>query len=98
MATKTRFDPNRLSFDEGVERIQRAVEEVGLRADGRVLTSRDPEVAKAVEALAIENVPDGFTKWQLPVYLREPSQLFVTVAEPGIEAPSHSHDEGDGIR
>jgi quercetin dioxygenase-like cupin family protein len=95
---KALFDPNRLSFEDGVERIQRAVEESGLRAEGRVLTSRDPDVAKAAESLAVENVPEGFTKWQLPVYLREPSQLFLTVAEPGVEAPPHSHDEGDGIR
>ena len=46
----------------------------------------------------MSNVPGGFTKWQLPVLLTRPSQMFVTVAEPGLKVGEHSHDEGDGIR
>ena len=51
-----------------------------------------------MDALAIDNVPEGFRKWQLPVYLSEPSQLFISVAEPGVKVPEHAHEEGDGIR
>lgn len=94
---KRRFDPNRLTFEDGVARIQRAVAGVGLKTD-RVLTSRDKQVGKAVKKLAVTNVPAGFTKWQLPVYLDGPSQMFVTVAQPGAEVARHSHKEGDGIR
>jgi len=95
---EARFNPNQVTFEQGVERIRAAVEKVGLDASG-ILTSRDKPVREAARLLAVKNVPDGgFHKWQLPVYLEEPSQLFITVAEPGAEAPEHSHDEGDGIR
>ncbi len=100
MATKTRhgFDPNEVSFDEGVERIQAASKQAKLRHGKKVLTSRDPGARRAQELLTVSNVPGGFKKWQLPVYLSEPSQLFITVAEPDVSVPEHSHDEGDGIR
>jgi hypothetical protein len=94
----TGFDPNRLSFDEGVERIRRVVRETGLDTEGRILTSRDEGVDEALNSLEVDNVPAGFRKWQLPVYLNCPSQLFVTVAEPGVKAGTHFHREGDGIR
>jgi hypothetical protein len=94
-----RFDPNQVTFDEGLERIKKVAEKAGIAKGGRVLTSRHPEVRRAQDLLEVSNVPDkGFRKWQLPVYLDRPSQLFVTVADPNLEVPEHSHDEGDGIR
>jgi len=97
MATET-FDPNQVTFDEGVERIRAAVGQVGLKVRDRVLTSHDKEVKKAEALLGVSAIPGGFRKWQLPVYLDSPSQLFSTVAEPNAEVPEHSHNEGDGIR
>lgn len=97
MSTKD-FNPNRLTFDEGIERLRRAVRDSGLETEGRILTSRDKGVAGVEKALAVDNVPDGFTKWQLPVYLNSESQLYMTVAEPGAKAQPHAHNEGDGIR
>ncbi|MEO7573504.1 MAG: cupin domain-containing protein [Acidimicrobiales bacterium] len=91
------FNPNRLSFEEGLDRIRQAAGG-DLGTKGRVLTSRDDSAIRARDSLAVDNVPAGFVKWQLPVYLSAPSQLFVTVAEPGAKARAHSHDEGDGIR
>src|SRR3954468_1733165 len=93
------FDPNQVSFDEGIKRIHEAGKRAGLRGKRRVLTSRDERAQKAQELLEVTNLPgSGFRKWQLPVYLPEPSQLFVTIADPDLEVPEHSHDEGDGIR
>jgi hypothetical protein len=92
------FDPNQVTFDEGVERIRRAVREAGLRVGDRVLTSRDKDVKQAQAMLGVSAVPGGFRKSQLPVYLSNPSQLFITIAEPNAEVPEHSHNEGDGIR
>jgi len=93
------FNPNQVTFEEGLERIKKVAEEVGLGKRRGVLTSRHRLAKKAMELLDVSNVPDaGFRKWQLPVYLDRPSQLFVTVADPGLEVPEHSHDEGDGIR
>lgn len=94
----TKFDPNRLTFDQGIDRLQSVLRETGLQTDERVLTSRDDAVRKAVKMLAVDNVPDGFRKWQLPVYLTSASQLYITVAESGAKAETHSHDGGDGIR
>ncbi|SCL31093.1 hypothetical protein GA0070624_4203 [Micromonospora rhizosphaerae] len=93
-----KFNPNRLSFDEGLERIRRATEEAGIRLEGRIFTSRDEGADSLRKALAVSNVPDGFRKYQLPVYLSERSQMFISFAEPDIHTPEHSHDEGDGIR
>ena len=105
MATET-FDPNRHSFAFCTERIQAALRKIGLESDetglkhgGRVITSRDERAAQLTRELEVSNVPDGFKKWQLPFLLGEPTHMFMTVAQPGAEAPSHSHDEGTfGIR
>jgi hypothetical protein len=94
---ETSFDPNRLSFERCVENVLRAAEEVNLSRD-TIITSRDDAALRAMDSLAIDNIPGGFRKWQLPVYLSEPSTMYVTVAEPGASAPRHSHEEGDGIR
>ena len=91
------FNPNQLTFEQGLERMRNAVREANL--DGKkIITSKDPAAAKAMEILRVTNVPDGFQKWQLPVYLNKPSQLYLTAAAPGAHAPEHSHDEGDGVR
>lgn len=92
------FNPNQVSFDEGLRRIAAATEMAGLRTKGRVLTSRDEDVRKAQDLLTVSAVPGGFTKWQLPVYLDSLSQMFITVADPNVEVPEHAHEEGDGIR
>lgn len=98
MATET-FDPNRNSFAACVERIAVATERVGFSPDRkRIITSRDEGVPDVEKALEVDNVPDGFRKWQLPFYVDHPTHMFVTVAEPGAEAPAHSHKDGDGVR
>jgi hypothetical protein len=98
MATQaSAFNPNQVTFDEGVQRIRLAVEKAGLDTR-RVITSRDEDVLAAQRLLAVTAVPGGFTKWQLPVYLSSPSQLFISVGAANVEVPEHSHDEGDGIR
>jgi quercetin dioxygenase-like cupin family protein len=96
-AQRPEFNPNQVTFDEGVERLRRATAKAGLDV-GRVVTSRDPEARAAQELLAVTNIPGGFTKWQLPVYLQSASQLFISVGQAGADVPEHSHDDGDGIR
>lgn len=96
--TKKHFDPNRMTFEEGLQRIRRAVKKVGLKVDGRIITSRDPGVPELRTILGTNNVPSGFRKWQLPVFLACESQLFITVGEPSAKSPRHAHKGGDGIR
>jgi hypothetical protein len=96
--TNEKFNPNRLTFGQGLERIQEAIEKVGFRMGGRIVTSRDEGAKGLREVLAVTNVPDGFRKYQLPVHLPGPSQMFISMAEPDIHTPEHSHDDGDGIR
>lgn len=91
------FKPNSMTFAEGVRRLQTAASSAGLAAD-KILTSRDNPVQHAVKNLMVTNVPAGFTKWQLPVYLDGPSQQFFSYAAPNTNVPEHSHDEGDGLR
>lgn len=61
------------------------------------MTSKDKEAQELKRGLGIANVPDGFTKWQLP-FVMAPSQLFITEAKAGAKVGEHSHDDGDGIR
>jgi hypothetical protein len=92
------FKSNNLTFKEGIDRIEKAVQQVGLRIGKEIITSRDERVIKAQGLLETKNVPEGFKKWQLPVAMRCETQLFITVAPPGAKVPKHSHDEGPGIR
>jgi hypothetical protein len=94
----TAFNPNQATFEQGLERIRRAVERTGLDQKGGIVTSRDDAAREAQDLLRTDLVPDGFVKWQLPVYMDRPSQLYITAAQPYAEAPEHSHDDGDGFR
>jgi len=91
------INTNWITFEEGLERIRQTV---GKQFDQqrKIVTSRDSEVAPLTEKLRVPGLPAGFIKWQLPVYLNGPSQLFISVAAPHSEAGEHSHDAGDGIR
>ena len=95
---KSNFNPNRLNCAACTERLQRAVKAAGFKTDGQIITSKDEGAAKLRKALSTTNVPEGFQKWQLPVHLDNPSHLFITVAEPNVKSPRHSHKDGDGIR
>jgi hypothetical protein len=92
------FQPNNLTFEQGLERIRNACDKSGLNQKSAIITSRDTKANEAQRLLKVSNIPNGFTKWQLPVYLSNPSQLFLTIAQPEAMAEEHSHDEGDGIR
>lgn len=93
------FEPNKLTFEDGLRRIEKAISQAGGRfAKDRIITSRNAEVMRVVDLLKVENVPNGFKKWQLPVHLDGPSQFFISVAAPDVAVPTHSHDEGDGFR
>lgn len=96
--TLEEFNPNVLTFEEGLERLHRILEREGLDTQKHITTSRDENVAHLREVLKVTNVPKGFQKWMLPVYMTGPTQLYISVAEPHAEAPLHSHDEGNGIR
>lgn len=91
------LNANQATFEQGLERIRRAVERTDLNRTNGIVTSRDDNAREAQRLLRTDEIPAGFVKWQLPVYLGRPSQLFITVAQPDAEAPEHSHDEGDAI-
>lgn len=92
------INPNSLTFKQGLERIDEAQRKTGLQIGKEIITSRDEQVARAQEMLETKNVPQGFKKWQLPVYMACETQMFVTVAPPNAKVPPHSHDEGPGVR
>ena len=97
-AKSQKFDPNLLTFGDGLKRIARGNERAKLKLNGRILTSRDKDVERATDILQVDNIPDGFKKWQLPVYLDSPSQLFISTAAANTTVPEHAHRDGDGIR
>jgi hypothetical protein len=98
-AMKQDFDPNAASFGDCMERVRAVQERIGLDPRATIVTSRDSTAREGQQLLRVSNVPDdGFSKWQLPVFLDKPSHLFITYGQPNIDVPEHSHDEGDGIR
>lgn len=92
------FNPNALTFAQGVEILSKANKKAGFDWKRSITTSQNPAAKAAAAELSVSNVPGGFKKFMLPVYLDKPSQLFVSVGAPDTEVPRHSHDEGDGIR
>ena len=78
--------------------IHAAIKKAGVRLGKQIVTSRNPRVRKVTDLLSVKNIPDGFKKWQLPVYLDGPSQMFLSIGAPDLNVPEHSHDEGDGLR
>ena len=93
----TSFNPNRLSFEQGIERIHNAVGD-RFGDPKAIITSRDENVEDLENILKTDNVPAGFHKWQLPVYMDGASQFFMSFAGPGTVVDTHSHDEGAGLR
>jgi hypothetical protein len=95
---KQPFDPNRITFEQGIERIKKVVRD--RLAKGDIVTSRDEGMEEIVDALQTDNVPDGFHKYQLPVYFADGpgAQFFISVGQPKTRVRRHSHDEGDGFR
>jgi hypothetical protein len=92
-----KFNPNAATFEDGVRRIQKAIDKVGAKVGKNIFTSRDKEAIALVNLLAVDTTPDGFKKWQLP-FSFDRAQFFLSVGNPDVKVPEHSHDEGDGIR
>ncbi|KAJ6439188.1 NACHT domain-containing protein [Purpureocillium lavendulum] len=63
-----------------------------------ILTSRDEESVALCNLLGVprEQLPAGFTKWQLPFYL-DGGQFFITAAAPDAEVGEHEHED-DAVR
>jgi hypothetical protein len=94
------FEPNQLTFAEGIERIKAAVAKSGREEVTKIVTSRDANSDSLIDGLKVENVPEGFTKYQLPVFMTDiPGvQFFLSFGAPESKVAEHSHDEGDGMR
>lgn len=90
------FQPVHSTYDEGINRVKKALEQVGIELGSRILTSRDADVVKACNLLTVDQLPKGFTKWQLPFFVGG-GQFFFTTAEPGASVGEHSHPN-DGVR
>jgi len=93
-----KFDPNRLTFEQGIDRIKEASARAGFKLGKKIVTSRDKPAIKAVNALEVKNVPEGFKKFQLPVFFSCATQTYLSFAAPGVKVPEHSHHDGPGIR
>jgi hypothetical protein len=88
-----RFGQNWLSFEEGLERIHWAIEEVDFQPS-HIVTSRDDVAVELRRLLGVDDVLPGIEQWQLPIYMNGPSQFFITVGQPRVKVPTHSHDKG----
>jgi hypothetical protein len=92
-----KWDPNRISFEEGQPHLRNAMKQVGLDPDAQVLTSRDPISREISSLLETPNGPPGFRKWQSPFSLYNPSNAYVTEGEPNAKVPTHSASSRRGL-
>jgi len=92
------FRPNACTFKEGLDRVKKA--RGGESHLGKIITSKDEDIISCLPKLEVSNIPNGFSKYQIPTFFEGgPGALFyVSVGAPGTKVPKHSHDEGDGIR
>jgi hypothetical protein len=90
------FRPNRLTLADCRARIESALKKLHVETGRQILTSRDKAAQALAKLLKTDNVPEGFVKWQLPVWF-DMSMMFISVAPPNVSVPEHSHD-GPGIR
>lgn len=95
---KNRFDPNKMTLDEGLALIRNVQGDYGISTRKGILTSRDEQMRKIRKELRIKNVPEGFNKWMLPFNTDGPATFYMSFAAPNSYVPEHTHDEGDGIR
>jgi hypothetical protein len=89
------FDPKlRKPFSDCVQSVDDALKAVGHShpRGQRILTSRDRDGAQLRAALDCTNVPQGFSKWQLPYIMSGESASFIAVASAGAKVPSHEHE------
>jgi ChrR-like protein with cupin domain len=81
-------------FSACVESVEKALKAVnhGYAPGHQILTSRDKQAAQLRSILNSTNVPQGFSKWQLPYIITGESAAFIAVASPGAKVPSHEHE------
>ncbi|MEP3476420.1 MAG: cupin domain-containing protein [Hyphomicrobiales bacterium] len=92
------FNPNQSTIKECISELYE-VQKINNIDTTRIITSRDHGMKQlSLETLSVENIPQGFVKTRLPVFFETPTTLYISTGAPGVKVPSHSHDEGDGIR
>jgi hypothetical protein len=91
------FNPNEISLKEGLERIEKMQAELGLDKR-RIFTSRGVGNLYKNPLSAVTNVPSGFTKIMLPFSTSKEATFYISSGAPNTHVPSHSHEEGEGIR
>ncbi|RBP50754.1 cupin domain-containing protein [Arenicella xantha] len=92
------FNPNQSTLASCIENILSMQKEAGINSR-EIVHSRQPKIRKLMyKALAVDNVPKGFTKTLLPVYFESASTMYISSGAPYTKVPKHSHDEGAGIR
>jgi hypothetical protein len=96
MRKRRAFKANRLTLADCRQRIETALGKIHFDTARQIFTSRDKAAEALTRLLKTTNVPAGFLKWQLPVWL-DMSMMFISVAPPNVSVPEHSHD-GPGIR
>src|SRR5262245_28151895 len=79
---------------KGVLRVKKAIEKSGVKLGDKIVTSRDPGMAKLLKKLRRTTLPQGFEQWQLPIILGggdRPVMSFITVGSPNAKLPHHAH-------
>ncbi len=91
-----KFDPNQVSFAQGEVRVEGVLRKHKIDLN-KIFTSRDKHIQPVLKELAIRNVPEGFTKVQLP-FVFPRSQFYISVAEANAKVSEHAHNGGDAVR
>ena len=73
LAERKVFKPNRLTFEEGLKQLKSRLKS---RLDlSQIFTSKDEQVVALSSDLKVENVPQGFEKYQLPFFFEGGPEL-----------------------
>jgi hypothetical protein len=92
------FNPNSKTLAACIAHVQQVTRAAKLDMNSGIVTSRDSVVQAVLKTLEVTNIPSGFTKFQLPVIFDGPTTTYMSFGAARTKVPSHSHDEGAGVR
>lgn len=91
------FNPNARTLAACLATIADAQKRLNIDTS-KILTSRDAAANKAKTELACTSVPNGFSKWLLPINTTGEATFYLSFGAPNTTVDEHSHDEGPGLR
>jgi len=91
------FNPNETTLKEGLELVNKLQKELQIDKT-KIFTSKDVPNLYKHKTAQVTNVPPGFNKIILPFSTTKEATFYISSGAPNAQVPTHSHEEGEGIR